>query len=371
MADQIDGALARGSSLSEVAVFYRTNAQSRAIEDQLVRRQVPYIVVGGPRFYERAEVRDLLAYLRAIANPADGVSLARMLGAPKRGLGPGAIARLEAFAATHGLPVVDTLGHAEVVPGLLPAQRAAVAEAGALVAGARQLVEAGSPLDRVLETVLDRSGLRDALVREGTFEAQGRVENLEEMVRVAAEYEGSDDDPSLAGFLEGIALQADADLVDTDAGAVDPHDHPQRQGPGVRHRRDHRARGGALPARALGHPGDAPGGAPPLLRGAHAGPPPPGAHPRREPRDARRPRLPPAVALPGRAAGRTRWPSRPGGGAPPRRSRACRPGRAAPRPWSPATRCCTPPSARAWSPPPRAAASWCGCASRRTAPSAG
>ena len=106
VADQIDGALARGSSLSEVAVFYRTNAQSRAIEDQLVRRQVPYIVVGGPRFYERAEVRDLLAYLRAIANPADGVSLARMLGAPKRGLGPGAIARLEAFAATHGMPVV-------------------------------------------------------------------------------------------------------------------------------------------------------------------------------------------------------------------------------------------------------------------------
>jgi DNA helicase-2/ATP-dependent DNA helicase PcrA len=220
VADQIDGALARGSSLSEVAVFYRTNAQSRAIEDQLVRRQVPYIVVGGPRFYERAEVRDLLAYLRAIANPADGVSLARMLGAPKRGLGPGAIARLEAFAATHSMPVVDTLGHAEVVPGLLPAQRAAVAEAGALVAGARRLVEAGSPLDRVLETVLDRSGLRDALVREGTFEAQGRVENLEEMVRVAAEYEGSEDEASLAGFLEGIALQADADLVDTDAGAV-------------------------------------------------------------------------------------------------------------------------------------------------------
>ena len=304
VADQIDGALARGSSLSEVAVFYRTNAQSRAIEDQLVRRQVPYVVVGGPRFYERAEVRDLLAYLRAVANPADGVSMARMLGAPKRGLGPGAIGKLEAFAATHGLPVVDSLGHAEVVPGLQPAQRAAVTDAGALVADARVMVEAGSPLDQVLETVLERSGLRDALVREGTFEAQGRVENLEEMVRVAAEYVGSEDDASLAGFLEGIALQADADLVRRRRRRGDPHDHPQRQGPGIRHRGDHRAGGGALPARAIRHPGDPPGGAPALLRGPHAGPPPPGAQPRREPRHARRPRLPSPVALPGRAAGR-------------------------------------------------------------------
>ena len=203
-----------------MAVFYRTNAQSRAIEDQLVRRSVPYIVVGGPRFYERAEIRDLLAYLRVVANPADGVSLARMLGAPRRGIGPGAIARLEAFAAEREVPVADALAAAGDVPGLQPAQRTTLAELARMVGDTRAQAAAGTPLDRLVEEVLDRSGLRAGLVAEGTFEAQGRVENLDEMVRVAAEYQASEEEPTLAGFLEGVALQADADLVDPSSGAV-------------------------------------------------------------------------------------------------------------------------------------------------------
>jgi DNA helicase-2/ATP-dependent DNA helicase PcrA len=210
----------RGESLADIAVFYRTNAQSRAIEDQLVRRSTPYVVVGGPRFYERAEIRDLLAYLRVVANPADGVSLTRMLGAPKRGIGPGAIAKLEAHATALGVPVADTLLRPDEVPGLPAGQRATLGQSGALLRDVRDHVEAGAPLDRVLEEVLERSGLRDALLAEGTFEAQGRIENLEEMVRVAAEFEATQQDAALADFLEGIALQADADLVDTTGGAV-------------------------------------------------------------------------------------------------------------------------------------------------------
>ncbi len=220
VAGEIDAALGRGSSLSEVAVFYRTNAQSRSIEDQLVRRGVSYQVVGGPRFYERAEVRDLLSYLRVVANPADGVSLARMLGAPKRGLGPGCIAKLEAFAAAHELAIGDALLRPDEVAGLQPGQRATIAATGSLITDVRLRVSGGSPLDRILEEVLDRSGLRESLEREGTFEAQGRIENLEEMVRVAAEYEHSEADATLAGFLEGIALQADADTIDQSEGAV-------------------------------------------------------------------------------------------------------------------------------------------------------
>ena len=221
VAAEIDRAVGRGLSLSEVAVFYRTNAQSRAIEDQHVRRSVPYVVVGGPRFYERAEIRDLLAYLRVATNPADGVSLARMLGAPKRGTGPGAIAKLEALAAARAIPVGEALAHADEVPGLQPAQRAALTEVARLLEDVRTHAAAGTPLDRLVEEVLDRSGLREALVRDGTFEAQGRIENLEEMVRVAAEYEASaEGEATLAGYLEGIALQADADLVDQSAGAV-------------------------------------------------------------------------------------------------------------------------------------------------------
>jgi ATP-dependent DNA helicase UvrD/PcrA len=220
VAGEIDRAIARGVGRAEIAVFYRTNAQSRAIEDQLVRRGMPYVVVGGPRFYERAEVRDLLAYLRVAANPADGVSLARMLGAPRRGIGPGTLAKLEAHAAGRGVAVADALAHADEVAGLQPAQRAALRESARLLEDVRTHAAAGTPLDRVVEEVLDRSGLRDSLVREATFEAQGRVENLDEMVRVAAEYQAAEDEPTLAGFLEGIALQADADLVDESAGAV-------------------------------------------------------------------------------------------------------------------------------------------------------
>ena len=220
VASEIDRGLGRGLSLSEIAVFYRTNAQSRAIEDQLVRRSVPYVVVGGPRFYERAEIRDLLAYLRVAANPADAVSLARMMGAPRRGVGPGAIAKLEAFAAARDIPVGEALPFADEAPGLPPNQRAAIAEVAALIGDVRTGAEAGMPLDRLIELVLERSGMRDALVREGTFEAQGRVENLDEMVRVAAEYEAGGEEVTLAGFLEGVALQADADLVDESAGAV-------------------------------------------------------------------------------------------------------------------------------------------------------
>ena len=220
VAGEIDAALGRGGSLSEFAVFYRTNAQSRAIEDQLVRRGISYQVVGGPRFYERAEVRDLLSYLRVVANPADGVSLARMLGAPKRGLGPGCLAKLEAYARAFDLPIADAILRPDEVSGITPGQRATVAASGALVADVRRQVEAGAPLDRILEEVLDRSGLRESLEREGTFEAQGRIENLEEMVRVAAEYDASAPESTLAGFLEGIALQADADTLEESQGAV-------------------------------------------------------------------------------------------------------------------------------------------------------
>ena len=135
-------------------------------------------------------------------------------------MGPGAIAKLEAFAAARDIPVGEALPLADEAPGLPPNQRAAIAEVAALIGDVRAGAEAGMPLDRLIEQVLERSGLRDALVREGTFEAQGRVENLDEMVRVAAEYEAGGEEVTLAGFLEGVALQADADLVDESAGAV-------------------------------------------------------------------------------------------------------------------------------------------------------
>ncbi len=218
VADELDRAVAGGGSLDDVAVFYRTNAQSRAIEDQLVRRGIAYDVVGGPRFYERAEVRDALAYLRAAANPHDGVGLARMLGAPRRGLGPGCIAKLAAYAAAVGIPVADAPARADEVPGLSGAQREALQRAAGLLRDVREADAAGRPLDEIVEMVLERSGLRSALEGEGTFEAQGRLENLAELAGVAGEWSADRDGPGLPGFLEEVALTADADAVDASDG---------------------------------------------------------------------------------------------------------------------------------------------------------
>ena len=209
-------------------VARRTSRSSTAPTRRAARSRISwcaarcaYVVVGGPRFYERAEIRDLLAYLRVVANPSDGVSLARMLGAPKRGIGPGAIAKLEAHAQALGVPVADALLRPDEIPGLPAGQRATLgADRRAARATSATTSTPARPLDRVLEEVLERSGLRDALLAEGTFEAQGRIENLEEMVRVAAEFEATQQEATLADFLEGIALQADADLVDSSGGAV-------------------------------------------------------------------------------------------------------------------------------------------------------
>jgi DNA helicase II / ATP-dependent DNA helicase PcrA len=217
---EIDRARSEGISLDQIAVFYRTNAQSRSIEDQLVRGRIAYAVVGGPRFYERAEVRDALAYLRAAANPADEIAVARLLGVPKRGLGPGSLVKLAMFAAEHGYPIGDALGHADEVPGLTSAQRAALSRTANLLAELAEADAAGLPLSGLVAMAVDRSGLRAALMAEGTLEAQGRVENLDELENVAAEYDSDDGEPTLTGFLEEVALQSDADLVDQSHGQV-------------------------------------------------------------------------------------------------------------------------------------------------------
>jgi DNA helicase-2/ATP-dependent DNA helicase PcrA len=220
VAAEVDGALARGESLANVAVFYRTNAQSRVIEDQLVRRSIAYQVVGGPRFYERSEIRDVLAYLRVATNPSDAVSLARMMGAPKRGVGPAAIARLGEHAAMTGRAIAELLPLADEVPGINAGPRAALREAGALMGEIRQQEAAGAHLGHIIEHVIDRSGLRANFEAEGTIEAQGRLENLEELISVAAEHAPAVDERPLPAFLERVALESDADTVDEATGQV-------------------------------------------------------------------------------------------------------------------------------------------------------
>jgi DNA helicase-2/ATP-dependent DNA helicase PcrA len=201
----------QGWSSSEIAVFYRTNAQSRVLEDVLVRQGVAYQVIGGPRFYERAEVKDVMAYLQAIDNPYDSVSLQRIANRPRRGIGDASLARLQAHADAHGISLWEALGQAEEA-GIAAAPLRAVQQFHGLLrslqAGALEL-----EVPEVVERVLERSGYMEALRAERTIEAQGRMENLQELVGVAQEYQHTAEEPSLSGFLQEISLYSDQDAI--------------------------------------------------------------------------------------------------------------------------------------------------------------
>jgi DNA helicase-2/ATP-dependent DNA helicase PcrA len=207
-----------GYAGSEIAVFYRTNAQSRVVEDVLVRQEIPYQVIGGPRFYERAEVKDAIAYLQAIDNPYDAVSLSRIANRPRRGIGDTSLARLRSFADAQGISLWETLGRAdEAGVGAAPLkaiQRFQTLQES-LMAGALEL-----PVPDLLEKVLERSGYLEALEAERTVEAQGRIENPMELVGVAREYQASAAEPNLSEFLQQISLFSDQDELSEEQSLV-------------------------------------------------------------------------------------------------------------------------------------------------------
>src|SRR3954454_13488523 len=200
-----------GFSGSEVAVFYRTNAQSRVLEDVLVRQGIAYQVIGGPRFYERAEIKDVIAYLQAIDNPYDAVSLQRIANRPRRGIGDASLARLQAHADAYGISLWEALGQADDA-GISAAPLRAVQQFHGLL----QSLQAGAldmDVPEVIERVLERSGYMEGLRAERTIEAQGRIENLQELVGVAQEYQHTAAEPSLSGFLQEISLYSDQDAI--------------------------------------------------------------------------------------------------------------------------------------------------------------
>jgi DNA helicase II / ATP-dependent DNA helicase PcrA len=191
---------------ADMAVFYRTNAQSRVFEEQLVRQGIPYKVVGGTKFYDRREVKDVLAYLKAVANPADEVSLKRIVNVPKRGVGETSLGRLDAWAASRGVPFAQAMADAE-----------AAGVGGKALGGIRDVLglldelrrSEATPADLVA-AVLERTGYRAELEAERTVEAAGRLENLAELAGVASEYD------QLDTFLEAVSLVSDADDIDAD-----------------------------------------------------------------------------------------------------------------------------------------------------------
>jgi len=211
VAARIGGLLEAGSSASDIAVFYRTNAQSRVLEDLLVRHGVPYQVIGGPRFYERAEIKDAMAYLSVLDNPSDDVALRRIINQPRRGIGDASVDRLSATAGFASRTLWDALEDPESA-GLGTAAARSVRAFRAMMDDLRdRAVEL--PVGDLLELLLERNGVIELLEAERTIEATGRIENLQELVGVAREYGARSEEPSLAGFLQEVSLTADADAL--------------------------------------------------------------------------------------------------------------------------------------------------------------
>jgi DNA helicase-2/ATP-dependent DNA helicase PcrA len=230
---EIQRLLDAGASRSEIAVLYRTNALSRALEETLTRQEMAYQVIGGTKFFERAEIKDAIAYLSLIANPSDVVSFTRVVNSPRRGVGQTSLGRVLAYADSQGIPVWQAAMRPDQVPGLGAAAVKALGRfmdtmeelrelAGAPAVGADEAVPAegelapaatGVPVGDLLEAVLSQTGYVEALEAERTIESQGRIENLEALVEGARTFDvqAADGEDTLAAYLQEIALVADAD----------------------------------------------------------------------------------------------------------------------------------------------------------------
>ena len=248
IAGEIEKRHGAGMSYNQIAVFYRTNAQSRMLEDMLLRAGVPYRIVGGTRFFDRAEIRDVMAYLTLVVNPADDIAAKRIINVPRRGIGKTTIERIEQFAIEMDMPFLEAAELAIVDPELRASTRKAVAEFVGLLKDAQSY---GGELRNVVQAIIDKSGLIAALEAENTDEARGRIENIQEFLSVVNEFsethteddaeyeaptvevedggqvEGEGKPPvrvlrgnSLADFIEWVRLRTDLDTMAEDGRAV-------------------------------------------------------------------------------------------------------------------------------------------------------
>ena len=200
-------------SLSDVAVLYRTNAQSRAIEDALRRQGTPYVLIGGTRFYERKEIKDVVAYLRVLVNPKDTISLRRILNVPPRGIGDVTVSRLDAHAGANRINLLEAVERADEIDTIGPGFKRKLDDFADLIAGLRETAGAGS-IGELIGEVAERTGYIAFLEEQGTPDAVARLENVRELAAGAYEYEERAEEPALESFLEEISLLMDIDSWD-------------------------------------------------------------------------------------------------------------------------------------------------------------
>lgn len=204
---------------SDFAILYRTNAQSRVMEEVLLKSNIEYTIVGGIKFYARKEIKDMLSYLRLIANPDDDISLERVINVPKRGIGSSSVDKIANFAQTHDLSLFQALESIELI-GLSPKITKAAIEFRNIIKNYTQQQEFLS-VTELVEEVLEKSGYREMLKAEKSIEAQSRLENLDELLSVTHSFEDSSEDKSLIAFLTDLALVADIDNLDDDGQKAD------------------------------------------------------------------------------------------------------------------------------------------------------
>jgi DNA helicase-2/ATP-dependent DNA helicase PcrA len=209
-----------GYSLRDIAVFYRANAQSRVLEEIFSKEDLAYRVVGGVRFYERKEIKDLLSWLRGATNPSDEVSVARAAQAPRRGIGDTTLGRLVQFAAAQEIGLGEAFERADEVDGVSKRAKGGVLEAARIFERIREADAEKMPLADLIEMTLETTGYLDELRADRTIESLSRQENLKEFMGVATEYEELAEEPGLSGFLERIALITDTDSIDPSDAAV-------------------------------------------------------------------------------------------------------------------------------------------------------
>ncbi len=208
-----------GHKLSDMAILYRTNAQSRVMEEVLLKSNINYTIVGGTKFYDRKEIKDMLAYLRLISNPDDDISLIRVINVPKRGIGSSSLDKIADFAAMHDMSIFQALESIELI-GLSPKITKAAAGFRDLIKNYTQMQEYLS-VTELVEEILEKTGYLDMLKAEKSLEAQSRIENLEEFLSVTKNFEETNEDKSLVAFLTDLALVADIDSMDDDEEKAD------------------------------------------------------------------------------------------------------------------------------------------------------
>jgi DNA helicase-2/ATP-dependent DNA helicase PcrA len=219
VANTIQASLNETAVPRDFAIFYRTNAQSRVLEEALRVRNIPYVIIGGTKFYDRAEIKDLISYMRVLQNPSDDIGLARIINVPTRGIGNTTLDRLAVLAKERAIPLSDAVALAATDEAILGSgPRKKVADFHEMMLRLRAAITL--PPAEFAEKVLEESGYRDALASDTSPESEGRLENLLELVGQMRDYQRETEEPSLAGFLERVTLASDVDSYDDEKGAV-------------------------------------------------------------------------------------------------------------------------------------------------------